>query len=95
MRVLIYSETEEANELLTTLREAGDKASLRNPHLFDAREVELCDKVYCHVADSEIVAAYVSKGIGYNWIDNEIHEEETDAETEAEVKPKSNGTKRK
>lgn len=60
MRILIYSETEEAKALQSKVKADGH-ASLRNPQYFSASEVELCDKVYTD--DEEIAAAYKAREI--------------------------------
>ena len=84
--ILVYSETPEAVELVEKYRAEGAKAFLRNPEFFSESEMESADKVVCHVADSHIVAAYVSKGVGYNWLDNAQAEEvQNEAETKTET----------
>lgn len=61
MRVLIYSETDEAKLLLEAERAKGNHASLRNPDEthFNHDEPEPCDMVHCF--DSFIVRAYDGK----------------------------------
>lgn len=61
MRVLIYGETEAAQTILATERDAGNHASLRTADfdLFDEKSPEPCDKVHCW--DAFVVHAYEGK----------------------------------
>lgn len=63
MRILIFSESDEAKQLAEKLREDDHRASLRNPQYFsDApSQYEPCEKVYA--TDPTILAVYESKGV--------------------------------
>lgn len=73
MRVLIYSETPDAQALLELRRDAGDKASLRNPEMFNASELEQADCVFVSGDDKfgkQVFDAYQAKNISVMWIEN-------------------------
>lgn len=62
MRILIYSETEEAKAKQAALRAEGHHASLRNPHYFDPAQMDkACDLAI--VDDAAIFDAYAAAGI--------------------------------
>jgi hypothetical protein len=62
MRILIFSETQEAKAQLAQERECGNRASLRNPYYFDPAQLEkACDLVITD--DPAILAAYREAGI--------------------------------
>ncbi len=90
MRVLIYSEKPDAQSLLEILRDAGDKASLRNPEMFRASELETADAVYISSADKfgkVIFDAYHAKEISVMWIENVGLSDEVESVT-VENKPR-------
>ena len=90
MRVLIYAETPDAQALLEILRDAGDKASLRNPEMFRTNELESADAVYVSSVDKfgkEIFDAYHAKGISVMWIENVGLSDEVEA-VAVEEKPR-------
>jgi hypothetical protein len=62
MRILIYSETDEAKAKQAELRGDGHHASLRNPHYFDPAQMDkTCDQI---VADDQVILeAYIAAGI--------------------------------
>jgi hypothetical protein len=87
MRILIYSETENAKRQLMEVRQDGHHASLRNPQHFRANEIEQCDQVLA--ASAEIIEAYRAKGIEADFLIEAVSvqvESET-CFTAEEVKP--------
>lgn len=85
MRILIYSETDEAKSLLTELREAGHHASLRNPQYFEKVESG-CDAAYAD--DERILAAYQAEGFAAHRITTSVTESVGESEPEVEPTPK-------
>jgi len=85
MRILIYSETDEAKSLLTELRETGHHASLRNPQYFEKIESG-CDTAYAD--DERILAAYQAEGFAAHRITASVAESVSETELEIEPTPK-------
>lgn len=65
MRVLIFGETPEAESILTSEREAGHKASLRNPEFFDGT-IPVCDKAVCW--DGNIAQTLIEAGVNVEYL---------------------------
>jgi hypothetical protein len=93
MRVLIYSETENAKRQMLSIREEGHRASLRNPQFFSSSQLESCDLV---LAESEnILSAYQAKGIGAEYLIEAVTvETQTEVITPQKVKRSRNGSHR-
>lgn len=85
MRILIYSETDEAKALLAELREAGHHASLHNPQYFEKADLA-CETVYAD--DEHILNAYQSAGIAAHRITASATEPVSETEPEVEPTPK-------
>jgi hypothetical protein len=66
MRILIYSDSV---ELLQGLRDAGHRASLRNPQYFTESEIEKCDAFIA--TDKRIIEAHAAAGIPFALVETQ------------------------
>ena len=70
MKVLIYSESDLAKEVLAKLREDEQTVSLRNAEFFKASELEVCDLAIVSADDGEIFNAYHNAEIDVKYLEN-------------------------
>lgn len=70
MKVLIYSESDLAKEVMAQLRADGQTVSLRNAEFFKASELEVCDLAIVSADDGEIFNAYHNAEIDVKYLEN-------------------------
>ena len=70
MKVLIYSESDLAKEVMAQLRADGQTVSLRNAEFFKASELEVCDLAIVSANDGELFNAYHNAEISVKYLEN-------------------------
>lgn len=93
MRILIFSETDQAKELAKKLRGEGKRASLRNPQFFSDHpsQFEKADKVFCE--SDEIERVYKEAKVEVERLDKKAEKPAPKPKAKPRAKRKPKGKK--